>query len=363
MQAPGDDTRWYVLEKGGTIYWIDANNNNTSTKNVYINLTNVVDTQSEGGVLGMAFHPDYLFNGEVYLSFTVPTSEPMTSVIARYTESFNGNSLNTSSRQDILTLEQPYANHNGGNIAFGPDGYLYIGFGDGGSANDPQANSQNTNNWHGAMLRIDVDSGSTYGVPADNPFVNGGALPEIYAYGLRNPWRWSFDSETGQLWLADVGQAQWEEINILRSGGNYGWRCREGFQTTNNSCNGNNGPFDDPIAVYDHGEGLSVTGGYVYRGNDIQGLEGDYIFGDYVEGRIWALVYAGNNEYDRYQLADTSHFISSFGQGNDGELYVVDYSGGGLYRLVGAGVEPTPTPTPTPSPTPSPTPTDRKSVV
>lgn len=357
MQAPGDDTRWYVLEKGGTIYWIDANNNNTSTKNVYVNLTNVVDTESEGGVLGMAFHPDYLFNGEVYLSFTTPSGNPMTSVIARFTENASGTSLNTSSRQDILTLSQPYANHNGGNIAFGPDGYLYIGFGDGGSANDPQANSQNTNNWLGAMLRIDVDSGSTYGVPADNPFVNGGALPEIWAYGLRNPWRWSFDSQTGQLWLADVGQSQWEEINILRSGGNYGWRCREGFQTTNNSCNGNNGPFDDPIAVYDHSEGASVTGGYVYRGNDINGLEGDYVFGDYVEGRIWALVYAGNNEYDRYQLADASFYISSFGQSNSGELYVVDYSGGGLYQIVADGVAPTPTPSPTPNPSPTPTPT------
>ncbi|GIX22424.1 MAG: hypothetical protein KatS3mg121_1207 [Gammaproteobacteria bacterium] len=336
LQAPGDDTRWYVLEKPGTVYWIDAGNDQTNIRNVYIDLSGQVNANSEGGVLGMAFHPNYPLNRRVYLSFTVPSnSAAMTSVIAEFTETADRTRLDLASRRDILTMDQPYANHNGGQITFGPDGYLYIAFGDGGSANDPLDDAQDTSNWRGAMLRIDVDAGSPYGIPPDNPFIGGGGLPEIYAYGLRNPWRWSFDRLSGQLWVADVGQAAWEEIDIIQAGGNYGWRCREGFAVTSNACS-TSGPYVDPIAVYDHSEGASITGGYVYRGGDIIGLDGIYVFGDYANGRIWGITQPTPGDYQRHLMLDTNLAIASFGESNQGELYVVDF-GGGLYRLLPQG--------------------------
>jgi glucose/arabinose dehydrogenase len=252
FQAPGDNSRFYVMEKGGQLYWVDATNNSSTTKNTYINLTGTVMTDSEGGLLGMAFHPNYQTNRQVYLSFTTqPTSGGvMKSVIARFTES--GGVLTASSRTDILTVNQPYTNHNGGNIAFGPDGYLYIAFGDGGSANDPPNSGQTTNTFLGKMLRINVNT-TPYSIPSDNPFVgNSSFSPEIYAWGLRNPWRWSFDRQTGTLYLGDVGQEAWEEVDTIQSGLNYGWRCREGNATTSNGCT-TSGPYTAPLLVYGHG--------------------------------------------------------------------------------------------------------------
>ena len=217
-------------------------------------------------------------NGEVYLSYT--SGGPLTSRISRFTSADGGQTLDPGSEEILLTLSQPFGNHNGGNILFVPDGYLYIGFGDGGSAGDPGDRAQNTSNLFGAILRIDVDDGVPYGIPADNPFgmnalCSGGQgaepCPEIYAWGFRNPWRWSFDSETGELWVGDVGQGQWEEVDKVTPGGNYGWRCREGAHDFNTSgvCPAG---LIDPVIEYSHSVGFSITGGYVYRGSAIPKL-------------------------------------------------------------------------------------------
>lgn len=332
LQSPSDSSRWYVLEKGGKVYWFDATDNTTATKNLYIDLSSTVVSNGEGGLLGMAFHPDYAVNRSVVLSFTEPAANSMNSVIARYQEAANSLTLDESTRENILTLGQPFSNHNGGNIAFGPnDGYLYIGFGDGGSGNDPDGNGQNLDTLLGAMLRINIDT-VPYTIPSDNPFIGSG-LPEIYASGLRNPWRWSFDQQTGELWLADVGQSAFEEVDIIEAGGNYGWPCMEGFQTTSNTCNAS-GSFIDPIIAYARDEGTSVTGGYVYRGNALPSLDGVYIFGDFASGSIWAITQSADNAYERSLLLDTPFSISSFGQSNDGEMFVVSYGDGGIYQLV-----------------------------
>jgi uncharacterized repeat protein (TIGR03806 family) len=247
---------------------------------------------------------------------------------------------------EIIRINQDFSNHNGGQIAFGSDGYLYFGVGDGGSGNDPNERAQDTTNLLGAMLRLDVSgNGPGYAIPADNPFA-GNAMcpadhssttdcPEIYAWGLRNPWRWNFDTATGELWLGDVGQSAFEEVNLLERGGNYGWDCREGF-----AANGNDpspqcaaaGALSEPLFAYDRSQGdVSITGGYVYRGAALTGLAGAYVFGDFSSGRIWQLVDDGLGGYDAVELLDHTGNIFSFAQGNDGELYVLD---GGIQRVV-----------------------------
>lgn len=337
LQAPGDPNRWYIVEKGGHIYWFNSNDT-PPTHHLYIDLSNIVDTRSEGGLLGMAFHPEYATNGYVYLSFTEPGNAPnsypaMHSYVSRFTRG-NTETLNPASRFDIITVPQPYTNHNGGNILFGPDGFLYFGLGDGGSANDPLDHGQNTSTLLGALLRFDINSQTPYAIPQDNPFYTSGGRPEIYAYGLRNPWRWSFDRQNGTLWLADVGQNQYEEIDIIVKGGNYGWRCYEGLQITNNHCN-TSGPYIPPVAVYTRDEGISVTGGYVYRGSVIPALNGVYIFGDFGTGNIWGLFAQAAGQYQRKQLGSSTLNISSFAESHTGELYIVDYKGG-LYQIVPA---------------------------
>ncbi|HZF31105.1 MAG TPA: PQQ-dependent sugar dehydrogenase [Gammaproteobacteria bacterium] len=349
LQAPGDDSRWFVLEKTGSVR-VFANTPNVSTASTFATLT--VNSNSEGGLLGMAFHPNFASNGQVFLSTT--EGSPMVSVIARYTVNAGGATLDTVNPQVILRLNQPFDNHKGGNIAFGPDGFLYIGFGDGGSGGDPQGHAQNTTDMLGDMLRIDVNGAAPYAIPPDNPFAgqnlplcsagtNAHVCPEIYASGLRNPWRWSFDKGTGELWVGDVGQNKFEEIDRVARGGNYGWNCREGLSAYTDSppaaicATLPAATFTNPVHAYGRTDGISVTGGYVYRGTALPGLVGRYLFADYGSGKIWRLVGNGSGGFTAQELLDTTLSISSFGQGNDGELYVIDIAGGTLQKIVDGG--------------------------
>jgi glucose/arabinose dehydrogenase len=279
----------------------------------------------------MAFHPDYAKNHQVFISYT-RSGSPLISYVSRFTSVDNGKTLDESSEQVVINVNQPYGNHNGGNIAFGPDNYLYIGFGDGGSGGDPQGNGQNKNTLLGAMLRVNVDGAPPYEIPADNPFVkNSNARPEIYAYGLRNPWRWSFDKKTGQLWLGDVGQNAWEEVDIIESGGNYGWNAKEGFHSYNASTK-LDGPGLAPVVEYSHDKGCSITGGYVYRGNLISELSGTYLYADFCQGTIWGLSQSKAGDYQTHILLESRLMIASFAQSNAGELYVLHY-GGEIYKI------------------------------
>jgi len=298
----------------------------------------------------MAFAPDFATSGEVYLSWT--EGSPMVSRIDRFRSLDNGATLDAGSQTSILRVNQDFQNHNGGQIAFGPDDFLYAGFGDGGSGGDPNSRAQNTTNLLGAMLRLDVAAAGrfgNYGIPADNPFAGNAACPadhssatscpEIYAWGLRNPWRWSFDGATGDLWLGDVGQSAFEEIDRVVLGGNYGWDCREGFDafsgTSAASCATATGLIA-PVHAYGRSDGTSVTGGYVYRGAAIPALIGSYVFGDFGSGRIWRLVADGSGGFNAELLLATTLSIASFGEDIDGELYVVDIVGA-LYRIDSAG--------------------------
>jgi len=333
---PDNNSRWYVVDRSGRIWWFDATNENTSQLNLALDIRSEVDTAGEGGLLDMAFHPNFANNGQVFLSYTISGS-PLISRFARFTSSDGGDSFDVASLFTVLSVNQPYTNHNGGKIGFGQDGYLYIGLGDGGSGGDPQDHAQNTNDLLGAMLRIDVDSASPYGIPVDNPFVSSGGRPEIYAWGLRNPWRWSFDQQTDALWLGDVGQGSWEEVDIIVNGGNYGWRCYEGTHEYNTiGC----GPANDyilPVAEYGRTEGYSITGGYVYRGSAITALQGSYVFTDYGSGTIWGLFPSGTGSYRREVLVPaTGTGFAAMAQDNDGEIYFLNLQTGQIFRLVEA---------------------------
>jgi uncharacterized repeat protein (TIGR03806 family) len=352
LQAPGDDTKWYVVEQQGIVSTF-ANVDNTSATTEFINIdARVNSSSSEGGLLGMAFDPSFASTGRVYLSYTADAGGGggvLQSRISRFTMS--GGVLNPGSEEILLTIQQPYTNHNGGNIAFGPDGYLYIGFGDGGNGGDPQGNGQKRSTLLGKMLRIDVSGNGAYTIPADNPFVGAGTArcqsgstssgnicQEIYAYGFRNPWRWSFDrgASSPDLWVGDVGQDKYEEVDRVERGGNYGWNTREGahcYNATSCATSANGAPLIDPVAEYDHTLGISITGGYVYRGSAIASLVGRYVFADFGSGRIFGLTPDNSGTFTRTELLHPSVSVSSFAQGNDGELYVVDY-GGSLNKIV-----------------------------
>lgn len=337
MQAPGSD-RWYAVTQDGRIYWFN-NTGNTSTLNLLLDLRSVVRFSGEMGLLGLAFHPNFVTNHELYVSYNDSRNNGR-STISRFIA--NGTQpINAASEQIILTVAQPAANHNGGHIVFGPDGMLYIGLGDGGGAGDPFGNGQNLTTLLGKLLRINVTNTTTYTIPADNPWVgNVNARPEIYAYGLRNPWRFSFDQQTGELWLADVGQGNLEEIDIIRKGGNYGWPVMEGtqcYQTAN--CNKNG--LELPVAEYTHtGGDCSVTGGFVYRGNESAVLGGRYVFGDFCTGRIRATTRDVDQQYITQELLLSGHNISGFGESRSGEVYALNYSGGagtGIYKIHSQG--------------------------
>jgi uncharacterized repeat protein (TIGR03806 family) len=346
MQAPGDDSRWFVLEKTGSVRVFNNTPNVSSFNTDFISLN--VNFSSEGGLLGMAFHPDFATNREVFLSWTEGT--PMVSIVARF-RSLNGGLTLDPTREEIIRVNQPNTNHNGGQIAFGPDGYLYIGFGDGGGSGDPNSTGQDTGDLLGDFLRIDIDGAVPYAIPSDNPFAGGPMCspahnsstgddcPEIYAWGFRNPWRWSFDSASGALWVGDVGQNALEEVDRVQRGGNYGWDCREGtsvFGSPAASCSTATGLID-PVHEYGRSLGFSITGGYVYRGAAMPALVGRYLFADYGSGRIWRLVDNGSGGFTAQELLDTSLSIASFGQDKDGELYVVDIAGGTLHKIVDGG--------------------------
>jgi uncharacterized repeat protein (TIGR03806 family) len=339
-QAPGDDTRYYVVEKGGTVRTFLAN---STMLEPFINIqARVNSAPNEAGLLGMAFHPNWQTNHQVFLSYTAHSNgspADLLSTVSRFTSNDGGKTLDPASEQVLLTLSQPYENHNGGNILFGPDGYLYIGFGDGGSGGDPMQNGQNLNVLFGKMLRINVDSGTPYSIPASNPFAMGGGKPEIYAWGLRNPWRWSFDRGTGDLWMGDVGQNQFEEVDRIELGGNYGWNTTEGLH-----CYGTmpcaRGGITDPLVEYDHSQGNCVIGGYVYRGSAIPSLVGTYIYSDNGSGNVWALNFDPvTGKGTPVLLVKSGISPTSFAEGNDGELYLLHYGAGDVVRkLVPTGM-------------------------
>jgi len=334
-QSPNDTTRWYVMSQTGKVYWFE-NRANTKQLNLFADLSGLVRHSGEQGLLGMAFDPDYQSNGRVFFSYVNKTGS---SVIARLKHQ-GSLPLKTNKLIRILSLKQPASNHNGGQITFGPDGYLYISFGDGGGGGDTFGHGQNTQSFFGTILRIDVSGkGESYTVPADNPYAQSAkVLNEIYAYGLRNPWRWSFDLKTGELWVADVGQNRWEEVDLVQAGDNLGWPVMEGnhcYSSVNCDINGLN----IPVAEYDHSEGdCSITGGYVYRGQSIPKLQGHFIFGDYCSGTIRSVERITEQTYQTHRLLESDQNISSFAQGTDGEILVLSLSGN-IYRLVGGSVK------------------------
>lgn len=334
----GDGTnRLFVVEQIGLIKIIK---NGTVLPVPFLDLRGQVSNGSEQGLLGLAFHPDYPVNGYFYVNYTDRAGNG-NSVVARYqVSSDNPDVADPDSRLEVLYVIQPYQNHNGGHLAFGPDGYLYISLGDGGSGGDPQNNAQQLNNLLGKILRIDVDGGSPYVVPPSNPFTGvAGVRAEVWAYGLRNPWKFSFDRLTGDLYIGDVGQNQWEEIDFMAAGSpgglNYGWRCLEGTHTysTTPPCNepAYLATLVAPVAEYSHSQGVSVTGGYVYRGALFPALRGRYFYADFGTGRIWTLARlsgaAPSFTPPVLELENTGLNISAFGEDEAGEIYLADYAG------------------------------------
>ena len=359
-QPIGEEDRLFILNQKGKIFIIK---NGKTLKNPFLDITDRVHGSltpgSEEGLLGLAFHPRYKKNGFFYVNYV---NKKDTSIVSRFSVTSNPDLADPSSEKVLLTVPQPFGNHNGGHLAFGPkDNMLYIAFGDGGKSGDPYNNSQDLNTFLGSILRIDVDNGEPYSIPKDNPFYNQkNKKGEIFCYGLRNPWRFSFDRVTSDLLIGDVGQNKWEEVNWNTwndaKGANYGWRIMEADHCFNpeDFCDTtglimpvheypNNAAYMRILMGMDESEatGCSVTGGYVYRGNKNSSLWGTYIFGDYCTGRIWAFKYK-NGEISNFQnirkklkknSKDIPLFIASFGEDNSGELYVVDYLGT-IYKFI-----------------------------
>ena len=372
LQAPGDASRWFVLEQEGVIRVFD-NSQTVATSRVFLDIQGRVYkiSQSEAGLLGLAFHPNFATNRLAYVNYITQTGGVFKSITSEFRSIDGGQTLDPSSERVLLTVNKPADNHNGGQLAFGPDGYLYVGLGDGGGGGDPQENAQNPMRLNGKMLRIDVNSqpgGAPYAIPggatgnpyAGNPRCNLDGTgtqncPEIYALGLRNPWRWSFDRQTGVLWVGDVGQGAYEEIDIVERAGNYGWDTREGAHCYEPESGCQTAGLIDPVAEYPHSVGYSITGGYVYRGTQSTELTGRYIFADFGTGMIASLTPGAGGTYTISQLVQPGATPpgapgqlqpSAFGQGNDGELYLLDYFRGQIRRLVftaGSGSDNVPT--------------------
>lgn len=333
FQVPDDESgRIFVVEQAGVIR-VFPNSPDAADAEVFLDIRDRVnDSGNEEGLLGLAFHPDFADNGTFFVDYTA--EGPRRTVIAKYqVDPADPDRALAESEEVILEVEQPYSNHNGGQIVFGPDGYLYITLGDGGSGGDPQDNAEDPTKLLGSILRIDVDSGDPYSIPPDNPFAGNtqGYQEEIFAYGLRNPWRISFDPETGRLWAGDVGQNRYEEIDIIEIGGNYGWDIMEGLHCFEPQSGCNQDGLIPPIWEYPHSEGSSVTGGFVYRGADVPELEGRYVYGDFTSGKVWAIAYDGNNAQNE-EILDTNLNISSFGVDSNRELYVLAFDGR-IYRF------------------------------
>jgi glucose/arabinose dehydrogenase len=332
IESAGDASgRLFVIERAGRIRIIQEGE---LVEEPFLDIqSKILSFGSEQGLLGVAFDPEYAQNGRFYVNYT---DERGDTVIARYqaASAEEPNLADPASEEILLQVAQPFLNHNGGSMVFGRDGYLYMGLGDGGSGGDPFNNGQSVNTLLGKILRVDVSEGDPYTVPADNPFASGGGTPEIWQYGLRNPWRIAFDRQSGNLYIADVGQNEWEEINFVPAGTgaglNFGWNVMEG----NHLFGG--GPTHDlvlPIAEYSHREGgCSVTGGEVYRGQAMPEWNGVYLYGDYCSGMIWGLLPAA--EGWRNELLFHEGFrITSFGLDEAGEVYLATYSDGGIYQL------------------------------
>lgn len=320
--------RVFVVEKRGVIRLLEDGR-------AFLDISDRVQSRgSEQGLLGLAFHPDFAANGRFFVHYSDRNGD---TVIARFEVGPNADAADPGSEQIILRQDQPAANHNGGEITFGPDGYLYIGLGDGGGANDTFGNAQRRDTLLGKLLRIDVDSGDPYAVPADNPFVNDPAFrPEIFAYGLRNPWRFSFDRATGDLYIADVGQNRYEWVHYRpageQGGENFGWPILEGFHCLSGATCDRAG-LTEPVIDYDHSLGCAITGGYVYRGRQYPAIDGVYFFGDYCSGRVWAMSRDDAGQWQATEMLQANIQLSSFGEDEAGEIYVTDLRGGGVYRL------------------------------
>jgi len=333
--ANDDTNRLFVVLQQGQIMVFPNKQDTQATVFLAID-EKVNDDGNEEGLLGLAFDPDYKSNGYFYVYYTA--NSPRRSVISRFSVSDNDpNKANTSSELVIMEVPQPYSNHNGGMMAFGPDRMLYIGLGDGGSGGDPHGNGQNRNVLLGKILRIDISKSSRsekYRIPADNPFVGQeNSRGEIWTYGLRNPWRFSFDRVTNMLWAADVGQDSLEEVDIIEKGANYGWNIMEGslcYPLPTSNCNKEG--LKLPVAQYTHADGCSITGGYVYRGSKLRSLYGAYIYGDFCSGKIWGLRYDGSKVVEHMELIDSNMQISSFGEDQAGELYILSFDNH-IYRF------------------------------
>jgi glucose/arabinose dehydrogenase len=340
LTSPEDGTdRIFVVEQNGIIQ-VFQNSPDVQKSTVFLDIDKQVHTGGEAGLLGMAFHPDYKTNGYFYLNYTVGDSKNLETIISRFKVSAtNPNVADPKSETELLRFVQPWDNHNGGKVAFGNDGFLYIATGDGGSWGDPGNRAQNRKELLGKILRIDVNTSSAsakYGIPADNPYKGNKEKyrEEVYAYGMRNPWRFCFDRVTGQLWAGDVGQNEFEEIDVIEKGGNYGWRIMEANKCyRTETCNKDQ--LKAPIFNYRQGPdtGQSITGGYVCRDKSLPSLTGKYIYGDFVTGNIWALTHANNKAVKNELIAKISGGLPSFGEDSKRNLYVLSYNPGKIYRL------------------------------
>lgn len=335
-QSPADSNRLFVVEQAGVIRSFDRTNRSIAQAQVFMNITSRVRSGGELGLLGLAFDPAYTDNHFFYLYYTA--DNPLRAVVSRFTtDSTDPLKGDTASEAVILVIPEPYGNHNGGSIAFGPDGYLYIGVGDGGSGGDPGNRAQNKDSLLGKILRIDVHPADSillpYAIPPDNPFASGGGRPEIFAWGLRNPWRFSFDPATGRLWCGDVGQERWEEIDIIENGKNYGWRVMEGFHCYSPAQCDSSG-LTSPIIDYPHESGVgSVTGGVVNRaepgspGDNGPIQHGEYVYADFVFGRIWGLTLDSSGVVRNRVIDSTRLNPSVFGTASDGHIFFCAYDG------------------------------------
>jgi glucose/arabinose dehydrogenase len=337
LEQPGDNSgRLFLVEQAGRVKIIQ---NGSVLPALFLDISSKTFVQDETGLLGITFHPSFASNGKFYVNYVRNNAGQFQSVISEFQVSAgNPNQADPASERILLTVDQVsnFTNHKAGQLAFGADGFLYFGLGDGGSGGDPLGHGQNTQILLGKMMRIDVNStspGKQYAIPPDNPFVAGGGLPEIYAFGFRNPWRFSFDRPTGRMFVADVGQDKFEEIDIVQKGGNYGWNIMEGDHCFNPPSNCNMAGLSLPIVEIPHPEGEAVIGGFIYHGTALSGAQGTYIFGD-LNGKLFQLTESAPGTFTRTLIATENFNISSFGQDAAGELYIVDISGGRVLKLV-----------------------------
>lgn len=338
LETPDDGTgRLFVIEQGGAIRIIQ---NGSVLATPFLDVTLLVESGGEKGLLGLAFHPNFNANRRFFINYTRRVGVQLQTVISEFSPtSGDPNLADPTTERQLLIVDQPFDNHNGGQLAFGPDGFLYIGLGDGGSAGDPLGNGQSLLTLLGKILRIDVDGpftpGKQYAIPADNPFVLGGNLPEIWAYGLRNPWRFSFDRPTGRMFAGDVGQDSFEEVDLITRGGNFGWNIMEGNHCYPPGSSCSSAGLIPPITEYGHDAagGLAVIGGFVYRGTSIPGLAGVYVFGDLSSGHVWGLQEITPGNWQQTLLLTHSLTVSAFGQNASGELFLVDYGNGAILNV------------------------------